>query len=220
MVSKNRIKIVIADDHQLMRQGFVSCFGDESNFEVVGEAGNGKELISLIEKKEPNIVLIDLEMPIMTGMQALKIIGSKFLKVKPIILSTHYSEFFSMEVIELGACAYLPKDCDINEVILAINTVHEKGYYSYSKNKTKPLSTSSQSKKTFDSISNQSALSEREVEILKLICDEKSNKQIADSLNISYDTVDFHRKNIYKKTNTNTIVALIKYAVKNGYVHV
>ncbi len=215
-MSSTKIKIMIADDHLAVMQSIISRLNEEENIVVIGQATNGKQLIDLIEKEEPDIAIIDLEMPIMTGAEAVKIIAANFPKVKPIMLSGYYSEYFISELVKMGACAYLAKNFDIDEVINTINKVYEEGYY-FNK-KVAKIFVTEQSKKTFENIIKQISLTEREVEVLTLVCKEKSNKEIALQLNITYDTVDFHRKNIYKKTNSSNVVGLVKYAIKSGIV--
>jgi DNA-binding NarL/FixJ family response regulator len=215
-MSDTKIKIMIADDHLAVMQSIITRLNDENNIIVTGQATNGKQLIDLIAKDEPDIALVDLEMPIMTGAEAVRIIASAHPKVRPIMLSGYYSEYFISELVKMGACAYLAKNFDIDEVILTINKVYQDGYY-FNK-KVAKLVVSEQEKKTFENIIKQISLTEREVEVLTLVCKEKSNKEIALQLNITYDTVDFHRKNIYKKTNSSNVVGLVKYAIKSGIV--
>lgn len=213
-MSDTKIKIMIADDHLAVMQSIITRLNEESNFIVTGLATNGKELVDLIAKDEPDIAIIDLEMPIMTGAQAVRIIAANHPKVKPIMLSGYYSEYFVSELVKIGVCAYLAKRFDIDEVILTINKVYQDGYY-FDK-KVANLVVSEQEAKAFDNIMKQISLTDREIEILKLVCKEKTNKEIALQLSITYDTVDFHRKNIYKKTNSSNVVGLVKYAIKSG----
>lgn len=209
-----KIKIMVADDHLFVIESIINRLKQEDNFSIIGLAKNGKELIDLIAKDEPDIVLIDLEMPVMGGAEAVRIIASRYPKIKPVMLSGYYSDYFVSELVNLGVCGYISKNFDTDEVILTINKVYQDGYY-FSK-KVAHLLISEQERKNFDKIMKQISLTDREIEILKEICKGKSNKEIALKLNITYDTVDFHRKNIYKKTNSSNIVALIKYAIKNG----
>lgn len=215
-MSASKIKIMIADDHLAVMQSIISRLNDEDNISVIGQATNGKQLIEQIANQEPDIAIIDLEMPIMTGAEAVKVIATNYPKVKPIMLSGYYSEYFISELVKMGACAYLAKNFDIDEVILTINKVYNEGYYF--NQKVAKLVVTEQSKKSFENIIRQISLTEREVEVLTLVCKEKTNKEIALQLNITYDTVDFHRKNIYKKTNSSNVVGLVKYAIKSGIV--
>ncbi|MBL7921689.1 MAG: response regulator transcription factor [Bacteroidia bacterium] len=120
---------MIADDHLAVMQSIISRLNEEDNIIVIGQATNGKQLIEQIVNEEPDIAIIDLEMPIMTGAEAVKIIATNHPKVKPIMLSGYYSEYFISELVKIGACAYVSKNFDIDEVILTINKVFTEGYY-------------------------------------------------------------------------------------------
>jgi DNA-binding NarL/FixJ family response regulator len=210
---------MMADDHHSARQAYARIIEDEDNLCVIGHAGNGVELLELVEKEEPHIVLLDLDMPVMNGTEALKILTEKYPEVKIIILSTHNEDYYISELLIMGACAYLPKNCNLEDLITTINKVNDDGFF-FNKSISKLVVTSTLQDKKFNAIINQLSLTERETDVLKYVCEEKTNKQIAEFLDISTDTVDFHRKSIYRKTHSRSIVSLVKYAIKNGITSV
>ncbi len=205
----------MAEDHTSARQAYVSMLNDEENFLVTGHAENGLELLKLIEKDVPDIVITDLDMPVMNGIQLITELKVKFPKIKSIVLSMHDEDVYISELIMKGACAYLPKSCGLEDIITTINKVYTEGFYFNQTISRILLSASMQDKKLKQSL-DEFDLSEREIIVLKLLCEEKSNQQIADELCVSTKTVDYHRQSIYRKTNSDTIVGLVKYAIRKG----
>ncbi len=205
----------MAEDHTSARQAYVSMLKDEENFLVTGHAENGLELLRLIEKDAPHIVITDLDMPVMNGAQLITELKVNFPDVKTIVLSMHDEDVYISELIMKGACAYLPKTCALEDIVLTINKVYDEGYY-FSQAVSRILLSASLLDKKLKHSLDELNLTEREVEILKLMCEEKSNQQIADQICINVKTVEFHRHSIYKKTQTDSIVGLVKYAVRKG----
>ena len=208
---------MMAEDHTSARQAYVSLLNSEPNMVVTGHAGNPLDLLKLIEEDEPDIVLTDLEMPYMTGSRLISLLKERFPKIKCIVLSMHdEAEYISQLILE-GASAYVTKISDIDELIMAINRVYAEGYYFNTVvSKIIVSNAISWKDKEMGPVLKQLSLSPRELDVLKLVCDEKSNKQIADILSISLATVDFHRQGIYKKTHASSVIGLVKYAIKNG----
>ncbi len=207
---------MLADDHNVGREVFSAYIrSHKNNLQVIGEAANGRELLDLVAGRQPDIVLLDLEMPVMDGFQALKILSKEFPEVKTIIFSTHYNEFYISELILNGARGYVCKTAFVDEVFMTIQKVYEDGFYFNKGVSDHILQTLIEQKQVQQLIFNKE-LTLREIEVLKVICDEKQNKEIAKILNISENTVEFHKKNIYRKTNTHSVVGLVKYALKAG----
>ncbi|MCC6372850.1 MAG: response regulator transcription factor [Bacteroidia bacterium] len=215
MKKKEKIKIMMAEDHKSARQAYISMLEDEENFLVCGDAGNGMDLLKLMDKKVPDIVITDLEMPVMNGYQLLEIIKERYKEVKVIVLSMHEEEYYVSDLILRGANAYLPKRCELDDIIYTINKVHSDGYY-FTRPVSKLVVSNSLGDQKFKPFYEELGLTPRELEVLKLICEEKANKNIADILEISLPTVDYHRQSIYKKTQSTSIVGLVKYAIRNG----
>ncbi len=205
------INVIIAEDHQLLRDAYCTLLKEENTITITGLAGNGKELLELLEYKQPHVILLDIEMPVMTGNEALRLIHKKYPEMKVIILSMHYTGYVMQEFIAAGAYTCLSKNCSGKELVAAI--------YAAFNNINAVIADMQDSVGDREPIIDfsQSALSDREAEILKLACDGKLNKQIAGLLNIRESTVDFHKKNLYVKTKSDSMASLIKYAIKNGY---
>jgi len=216
MINSDVIKIMLADDHVVVRKGFVAylnLFANELN--IIGEANNGEELLTMVKVNIPDIVLLDLEMPVKNGFETLAVLIEKYRTVKTIILSSHFTEFLGTELIALGARAYLRKNCEPEELIDTIRKVSEEGYY-FNKDISKHLVKHFVKQKEMDDLIKKNLLSERELEVIRLICEGKTYKEAAEILFISKDTVKFHQGRIYKKIHVNTQSDLIKYAIRVG----
>lgn len=207
----------MAEDHTSARQAYVALLNSDPNFLVTGQAGNAVDLLRLIDEDEPDIVITDLEMPMMSGGRLIGLLRERYPRIRCIVLSMHDEAEYISQLIMDGASAYVTKKSDIDELILAINRVYEDGYhFSQVVSKIIVSNAITQREKEMEPVFKQLALSPRELDVLKLLCDEKSNKQIAEALSISLATVDFHRQSIYKKTQASSVIGLVKYAIKNG----
>lgn len=208
----HKIRIVLAEDKALMRKSLIALLRDYASFEVVGEASNGRELLDILKYLSVDVVLLDLEMPIMNGVEVLKIMKRRYPDVKVMILSVHNQLVYVKEAIALGAKGYIAKDCFPSQLESAIVQIHETGFY---------LEEAMSKELLHDSVygmaqpSLNKILSNREVEVLKEICSGKTEKEIANFLNISVHTVHFHKMNIYFKTNVHNIAGLLKFAKTN-----
>ena len=210
----NRIKVLLVDDHQIIIDGLKSLLKNSDEIIVVAEANNGREALRVLDILEIDVILMDIDMPVMNGINTLKEIGKQSFGVKVIILSMHNEAGMIKSLIELGANGYLLKSCPQDELIGAIKKVAAGQSY-FSTDVTlallNPAGTSNPEKKN-------ELLTDRETEILKLIAAGFSNKDIGDQLFISHRTVDTHRTNLMKKLDVNNIAGLISYAIKNGIV--
>lgn len=214
MKPHNQVNVVLADDHEIFRIGLKQILEDEDTIKVINMVSNGEDLLSSLTKRNPDIVILDLEMPVMNGYDAMRFIAEHYPKLKVIILSTHYSEFFVANLLQLGARSYVAKN-KTDTLVKTVLRVHQDGFYFNRKISSLVISASLEEEK-FKVLLKQIPLTDRELEVLKLICDELSNKAIGKALSIAEDTVEFHRKNIYKKTSASNIISLVKYAIKNG----
>lgn len=222
----NQVRIIIADDHPLYREGLKGVLHTIDGFTVVGEANDGKELIKLIteEKPEFELVISDLRMPEMDGVSAIKSLIKLFPNIMVLALTMHEEENFIMEAMQAGARGYLLKGTARDELKEAILTILSGEIYVNRRATHLLLSRflneggESQKKKKANESPNPD-LTEREMEVLKLIvCDELTNEKIAQQLFISKRTVDTHRKNLLLKLNVHNTVGLVKYAMKIGMV--
>ena len=218
---KEKIRVLLADDHQIMMDGIQSLISPESDIEVVGMVNNGRDAIQHANILKPDILLMDLDMPIMNGMVAGKKLKQERPEVKIIILSLHAEKSVIQNMIENGIDGYLIKSADSSEVIQAIRSVASgKKYFSaettlaLSRNRVETPNTG------FSPALQQqlSLLSNRETEILKAIADGLTNKEIADKLILSPRTIDAHRANIMKKLEINKVTGLVKFAIKSGLI--
>jgi len=210
------IRILLAEDHQITREGLRSLLEKEPDMEVVAEAREGRSAVQLAREVLPEVVIMDVTMPELNGMEATRRIVSELEGVKVIALSMHSDASFVSEMLKNGARGYLLKDCAFEELARAIRAVTEgKTYlspsisgvvvegYLHRLSKTKPRA--------------GGVLSDREREVLQLIAEGKSTKEIALKLHISVKTVETHRRQIMKKLDIHTIAELTKYAIRKGF---
>ena len=207
-----KIKILIADDHSIVREGIKSMLNDVIDFDFVGEAENGKEAIEKINVLFPDIIIMDISMPIMTGIEAIKIIKKDYSEVKTIVLTIHSEKEYIEQIYKSGATGCLYKNAGKHEFESAIRAIY-KGENYFSTDISNALL-----KEHFNSHDKEKSLTQRELQILKLIVEEFSNHEIADNLFISVRTVETHRKNLMQKLNIDSTIGLIKYAVKKGLI--
>jgi DNA-binding NarL/FixJ family response regulator len=208
----NKIKVALADDHNLFRNGLKLLLSGCTNISIVAEACDGKELLSVLGNVKADVVLIDIEMPVMNGIEATKAALEKFPDLKIISLSMYGEEEYYYRMIDAGVKGFILKNSEISEVIKAIETVAKGGKYFSSDvlyNVVKNI-------KTVSKISNNTAtLSEREKEVLEQICKGLSNQEIADILFISKRTVEKHRASLLAKSSTKNTAQLVMFAIEN-----
>lgn len=211
--------IILADDHSLVRDGIRSLLEEESDFEVIGEASNGKEAVALVEKKQPTILIIDIRMPEMNGIEAVEELKRLKNPVKSIILSMHDSEEYILKSVSAGASGYLLKDTGKTEFIKAISTVEQGGkYFSGDISNvlvnnllgktaaTAPVASKGQAE------NNPFDLTNKELEVLGLVLTGLTNKQISDKLQKSKRTIETHRFNLMRKMGVKNLIELSKKA--------
>ncbi|MEL6534308.1 MAG: response regulator transcription factor [Bacteroidota bacterium] len=207
------IKISLADDHLLFREGLATIISFVPHLSVIQQASDGEELIALLEEELPDVVLLDLKMPRMDGIQATEIIKERFPSVKIIILTMHHQEDFILHMLNLGVNAYLFKNASTHEVRKAIESCHTKGFYfddTISQVMLKGLKKKHISKPQLDAQAN---ITPREAEVLDLICREYTTPEIADKLFVSTRTVETHRKNLLTKFNAKNTAGLVIRAI-------
>ncbi len=207
----SKTRIVIAEDHTIVRDGLVSLLKQQDDFEVTGTASNGLEVLKILDEKAADVCLLDINMPGMDGIQASRIIGEKFPDVKVIILTTYNDKEIIAELVDAGVAGYLLKNSDKEELVEAIHRVM-KGRYYFSGEVEKLILLGLTQKKTPEPVT----LTEREIEIVQLLSEEFTNDKIATKLNISYRTVETHRKNIMRKTRSGNLAGLIRFAYSKG----
>ena len=216
MVEKK--KIVIAEDQKILREGLKSLLSSSDDFEVVGEAEDGLNAVRCVEKFSPELLLLDLSMPKMSGISAIKEIKSQFTETKILVLTVHESEEYILEVFKSGADGYCLKDASHSELMMAIKSVLSGKRYISPGISGKVLEGYLGDRETLKPNSSWDSLTQREREILKLVGEGYKNKEIADYLCISAKTVEKHRSNIMEKLALHTASALTAYAIKKGLV--
>jgi DNA-binding NarL/FixJ family response regulator len=207
------IKILIADDHNVLINGLKLILAVRSDFNVIAVANNGAEVIDLIKIDCPDVILLDINMPVLNGYQTLDILKSDYAHIKVIILSMLNDKRNVLNMLEAGAKGYLFKDTDDKHLFKAVDCVYHGEYY-VSENLQHILEEFLQTNKYSDK-KNKHQLSSRELEIVSLIIDGNTNAEIADLLFLSTRTVDTHRKNIFYKLSLNNTASLVKYALEN-----
>lgn len=210
------IKILIADDHHVVRRGLIFFLNTQDDIEVIGEASNGEEALSLVKELRPDIVIMDLAMPVLDGIEATKRIKIDGLAVKVMILTSFYDQDHILPAIEAGAAGYYLKDSDPDELVSAIRKIHDGEKQFHSKVTTQLVSALTGKIETKNDESFQDKLTKREMDVLKEITRGKSNKEIAVSLFITEKTVKTHVSNILAKTQLQDRTQLALYAVRNG----
>jgi DNA-binding NarL/FixJ family response regulator len=215
---KLQFKIYIADDHTLFRKAMVNLLLTFDRVTEVRDAENGKELLALIKNSPPDVAIVDLQMPIMDGAETCENIINKYPDVKIIVLTMHDSGKFILQMMELGVHAFLLKSSEPEELKKAIYAVVEKDFY-HNDLVASALRKNVKDKKTRPrAMFEHVELTEREKEILLLICQELTMKEIGQRLFLSENTVRNHRVNIMEKIGVNNIVGLVKYAYESGLV--
>jgi DNA-binding NarL/FixJ family response regulator len=210
------IKIALVDDEILFRKGIAFLLQREDNIEIIFEASNGEELLDSLEKCEikPDIIVMDLKMPLLNGVEATKIIRKSHPDIKIIALTSYDSKSFIANMIQIGAVAYLIKNTTPKDLILTINEVAKKGFY-YNEDVLKTIQDTIVSSKNSKVNLETGFLSPREIEILQLICQQKTTTEIAEHLFLSPRTVEGHRNNLLLKTESRNIAGLVVYAIQN-----
>lgn len=213
-------KILIVDDHEVVRDGLKNIFTSLDNISVTGEAGNGEDAVKMYSSLKPDLVIMDISMPGMNGIEATRIIKEKDPEAKILILTMHDNQEYLNQIIRSGAKGFILKNTDKEELLDAVKTV-ASGDNFFSKDISKLIidnyiRTAKETEKN-DGY-KEVPLTKREIEILKLIASGYSNQEIANILYISYNTVDTHRKNIMHKLSIKNTAGLVRYAIEKGLI--
>ena len=210
------IRVLIADDHEVYREGLRLILQKNPDIDLIGEASNGNELLHLTEVLEPDVILTDIIMPSMDGIEATRMILKKIPAARIIALSMFNQEYLVLEMLRAGAMGYLLKNAQKHEIVEAIQTVHRNRTYYCGDTALKMSRLISRSQLKEFEITSSSLLSQREIQIIKLICQDLSNKEIADKLSLSSRTVEGHRLRILEKIEARSAAGIVIYAVRNG----
>ncbi|SHL48701.1 two component transcriptional regulator, LuxR family [Chitinophaga jiangningensis] len=216
----HHIKVAIADDHKIFRSGVINTLIPYENISVIFEADDGQHLLDIMEKQQPDVILMDLKMPNMDGIEATVKVKAKYPDVKVIILTMYEDDNFIVHLVENGANAYLLKNAEPEEIYEAICTTYDKGFY-FNENVNLALlkkvlhKTKQHIKPT---LKNEVQLNDREMEVLKLICNEQTTQEISEKIFLSPRTVEGIRQKLLEKLNVKNSVGIVLYAFRNGLI--
>ena len=213
-----KIRILLADDHTVVRKGLRLLLESQPEFEVIADACDGRETVALAEQHQPDVVVLDVAMPILNGIEAARQISAKFPSTAIVFLSMHSDESYVLKALKSGARAYLLKDSAEYDLIAAIKAVSEgTAFFSPAISKMLVEDYMRQMRER-DVEDSYELLTTREREILQLLAEGKSNKDVASLLNLSLYTVETHRGNIFQKLNLHNSAELILYAIRKGVI--
>jgi DNA-binding NarL/FixJ family response regulator len=211
-------RMVVAEDHKILREGLISLLAGRDDIKVVGEAEDGLEAIRRVDQLQPDLVLLDLSMPRMDGLSAIREIKTRAPKTKILALTIHESEDFILEAFKSGADGYCLKDASSSELLMAIKSVLSGKRYLSPGISEKVLEGYIEGRKTLKTSSSWDTITQREKEILKMVGEGYKNREIADFLCISTKTVEKHRSNIMRKLDIHTASGLTALAIEKGLV--
>jgi DNA-binding NarL/FixJ family response regulator len=213
------ITVLLAEDHQIVREGFRSLLEHESDLEIVGEAETGRQAVQMTRKLRPSVVVMDIAMPLLNGLEATRQIRKDFPETKVLILSAHSDDAYVDQVAALDASGFLVKQTSSHELAAAIRKIHEGGTF-FSASIFKRVKDRSRKSlgRNGNATKKNNCLSSREVEVLQLIAEGKANKQVAAELGVSFKTVDKHRQHLMSKLNIHDVAGLTRYAIAEGII--
>ena len=224
-MNNNHINIVLADDHAIVRNGIKSLIESENDIRVIGEASNGKEAMDVSMRLRPDVLVMDISMPEMTGLEAVELLNKNAANIKIMMLSMHDREEYVLKAIDIGAYGYMLKDSSKEDLLKAIRSIANGEKYFSSDisniivNKYLNISSDSEDRvihRSSNTIIQRAELTKRERSILKLIVEGNNNRQIAEEFSISVRTIETHRFNIMKKLKVKNAVELVKIAIEEG----
>jgi DNA-binding NarL/FixJ family response regulator len=210
------VRLLIADDHEMFRKGFHTILRGVKNIKLVGEASNGIELIELTGTLHPDIIITDINMPEMDGIEATKVLNEKYPNIGVIALSMYMEEGLIIDMLEAGAQGYLSKNTTKEEVLEAIYTVLGHKTYYCRETTTRLIRLIAKSKFSPRTRKPQQEFTKRERDIIKMVCEERANKDIAVALNLSIRTVEGYREKIQEKMQVKNTAGIVVYAIKKG----
>jgi DNA-binding NarL/FixJ family response regulator len=213
-MAKNKYHVLIADDHPIFRKGLFLAVGTDRSIEIIGEAENGQEALDMTEKMKPDVVVLDIEMPGLTGLQVAHEIIKRQLPVNIIFLTMYKEEDMFNEAMDLGVKGYVLKESAVNDIVSGIKTVAAGNYFLSPSISGYLVSRNSRSRSLLKKKPQLQNLTSTERKVLRLISENKTSKEIGDDLNISYRTVENHRFNICNKLEIHGSHSLLKFAIE------
>jgi DNA-binding NarL/FixJ family response regulator len=211
---KNKLRVLVADDHPIFRKGLLLAVSTERSIEIVGEAENGQEALDLVEKLKPDIIILDIEMPVLNGLQVAGEIIKRELTVEIIFLTMYKEEDMFNEVMDLGVKGYVLKESAVSDIVKGIKTVADGKYFLSPSISDYLVSRTNRTRSLLKKKPQLKNLTATERKVLRLISENKTSKEIGDDLNISYRTVENHRFNICNKLEIHGSHSLLKFAIE------
>jgi two-component system response regulator NreC len=208
------MKIMIADDHQIVREGLKQLLNAQQDMEVVGEAQDGRETILKAKSLRPDVLLLDVTMPKLNGLEAIGLIKEAVPDVRIVVFSMHKKEAYARQALAAGALGYVLKASPSSEILAAIRAVYSREYFLSHEINAEVIGAYLEDRKASSPVHRYDLLSEREQQVFRLIVEGNSTKEIADILCVSPKTVEKHRSNFMKKLGVNDLVGMVKYAIK------
>ena len=214
----SKIRVVIADDHAIVREGISSLLETQPDIEVAGEARNGQEVLDKARELKPDIILMDITMPGMSGLEATRLVREQNPDTKVLVLTMHEGDEYFFKLLDAGASGYLVKGCSSEELVTAMRAVHRGDVFLYPTMTTKLLSDYLRRNRGGGDKEIGDGLTNREMEVLKYVADGHTNQEIAERLVLSVATVQTHRANIMAKLGLHNAAELVKYAIRHGFI--
>jgi two-component system nitrate/nitrite response regulator NarL len=214
---KKKIRLLLVDDHPVVRRGMRSCLEGIRHVEVVDEAVDGKEAVEKVKALSPDIVLMDIDMPVMNGLEATKLLREEFPDTRVLILSIHTNKEYVLQIIRSGAQGYVLKDTSPADLVRAIESV-DSGEPFFSPDISQIVLNQYLEEAGADSAGDAVKLTTRERQVLAMIAGGQSNKEMANELNVGVRTIETHRERVMNKLNIHSVAGLTKYAITNGIV--
>ncbi|WP_428328132.1 response regulator [Mucilaginibacter sp.] len=215
-----KIKLAIADDHKIFRNGLKATLEDCTDFDLVLEASNGKQLLAMLATVTPDVILMDIKMPEMDGIQTTAQVKQLYGKIKVLALSMFNEDKYIVDMMKAGASGYLLKNAEPEEIINAVSTVFLKDYYFNEHLSITLIKQLAGNTPTGIGTQTLADFNEREIEVLRLVCKEYSNQEIADKICLSVRTVEGYRARLFEKTRSKNLVGLVIFAIKTGIINV
>ncbi len=217
-MEKKKIRVLVADDHTIVRQGFRKLLEEQDDIEVVGEAGNGLEVIKQVKALHPDVVLMDIQMPELNGLEAVSLIKEAVPETQVVLLSMHEKDAYVHQALVSGALGYVLKASPVTEILEAIRTVYQKEHFLSSKIGSQIIKAFLKNRTEKPPATGYDLLSEREQQVFRLLVEGRTTTDISDILHISSKTVEKHRANVMKKLDIHNMVEMVKYAIQIGIV--
>jgi two-component system response regulator NreC len=217
-MGKKKIRVLVADDHAVVRQGFRKLLEEQEDIEVLGEAGDGLEVIRQVKSLRPDVVLMDIQMPELNGLETVSLIKESVPETQVVLLSMHEKDAYVYQALSSGALGYVLKASPVTEILEAIRTVYQGEHFLSSKIGTQIIKAFLKNRTEQPPASGYDLLSEREQQVFRLLVEGCTTIDIAEILHISSKTVEKHRSNVMKKLDIHNMVEMVKYAIKIGII--